>query len=174
MIDVIELIRIDKLQYDEQLFMDIGITRILGSVISRRFACIMSDEFLLKHQYMMDWIVIARRRPLTWQFLHCLSKHNQRVCVGHINFMYSPMNVSEVLDILDEIHGSVLGCISVPIISSLCQRNLSSSDIDLILNFAEERSIIQVQILEYYQILSTQQRKCMKRIRIKIEEENTR
>jgi hypothetical protein len=98
MINAVEMIRIGKVPcaFIESMIREGYRMYGVFNAMSRRFACAMSDDFLIVYASEIDWQMIAYRRPLHFKFLNKLPRHVLTKCCSYIRFDISPMSIEEI------------------------------------------------------------------------------
>jgi hypothetical protein len=165
MIDIIEMIRKDELGYNDFILMGVNVTKEIGRAISKKYASVMSEEFLVENQNMLDWMIIGRRRPLTLYLSQKLQRCHLITFMQNTNFNYSPMSVRDIMAVIIV---SDMSTDYSSLVVELCKRNMSHSDINLVINYAKlNKTLLVLQVLEAYQMLSDVQKRNIEYIRLK-------
>jgi hypothetical protein len=155
MFDIVEIIRMELLGYSEFLPLIVNKTISYNSsiynAISKKYAKYMSESFILRHQDYLNWRNICMRRDLSYDLLCRLKREHTRSCLCAINFIYSQMSIDEIIQLV-----SCNGISFKSVIPQLEYRDLSSSEIDLLISLAYN-SMVRISLLPHTQLLSKQQ-----------------
>jgi hypothetical protein len=109
---------------------------MLGSAMSKKFAHMMDNDFMIAYQRMLDWRNIALRRDLPYGLILSLVYDAACEVVGHLDYAHSSMAVGEILVLLSSVGPTTVWPSVFHEINTLIKRNLSSRDIDFIIMFA--------------------------------------
>jgi hypothetical protein len=108
-----------------------------ADIVSRKFACSMSDSFLLKHQRILKWQYVVMQLPMTYKFIRRLEDDCRRSCVMCIDYAQSNISVSDRLRLLYSIDMSHWR----ERLFKMMERPLSNCDIGEIIEFGNDHSI---------------------------------
>jgi hypothetical protein len=165
MVDIVEMIRRGELTYTELAYIDSSQPGI-WSAISKNFAHVMDEHFLLKNEHKLDWSIIAYRRHLSWDFLVTLTERNRLTYITKRCLRDSPMSNRDILKMIRSLFYWAPKIARSKFIA-LQERYMSESDIDEFLKVADDEGPNGVADLENYQVLSSLQKECLRSILVR-------
>jgi hypothetical protein len=155
MIDAIEMMRVGKFSC---MFMESMIREGIYcedevfEAMSKKFTNEMSDDFLITHALLIEWEIIAIKRPLHFTFLQKLPIEQIKICCKYTDFRLSPMTLKEIFTLYPH-----FGYITKnKLWTEIVYRNLSPPEIDLLIDQASIEGK-RVRMLKQTQLLSDSQ-----------------